>query len=129
MICLIGCGRNSKVPFLMKLTTVSCIMKIVMNYVMMVLHSLLNSVLCVCVGTTASVTSYDSGDKRSTITSPSNVLSPLTSPNYATGHMTYTLPLPGQLTTMALEMPCAESRLSDHRVSVTSLLPPSESPY
>ncbi|KAK8741740.1 hypothetical protein OTU49_002368, partial [Cherax quadricarinatus] len=45
-------------------------------------------------GTTASVTSYDSAEKRSTITSPSNVLSPLTSPNYATGEVAYTLPVP-----------------------------------
>ncbi|XP_069180147.1 cyclic nucleotide-gated channel alpha-3 [Procambarus clarkii] len=45
-------------------------------------------------GTTASVTSYDSAEKRSTITSPSNVLSPLTSPNYATGEIAYTLPVP-----------------------------------
>ncbi|XP_071519853.1 uncharacterized protein [Panulirus ornatus] len=49
-------------------------------------------------GTTASVTSYDSADKRSTITSPSNVMSPLTSPNYGTAEVAYTLPVPPPLT-------------------------------
>ncbi|XP_066973362.1 cyclic nucleotide-gated channel beta-1 isoform X2 [Macrobrachium rosenbergii] len=45
-------------------------------------------------GTTASITSYDSADKRSTITSPSNVVSPLMSPNYATANIAYSLPVP-----------------------------------
>ncbi|CAL4065099.1 unnamed protein product, partial [Meganyctiphanes norvegica] len=46
-------------------------------------------------GTTASVTSYDSGgDKRSNITSMSNIMSPLTSPNFTTASIAYSLPVP-----------------------------------
>ncbi|XP_076035260.1 cyclic nucleotide-gated channel alpha-3-like [Oratosquilla oratoria] len=70
-------------------------------------------------GTTASVTSYDSADKRSTITSPSNVMSPLTSPNYATAHVAYTLPVPPAPTE-----PASTSPASDHIMSVSSLATP-----
>ncbi|XP_047489099.1 cyclic nucleotide-gated cation channel alpha-3-like [Penaeus chinensis] len=72
----------------------------------------------VCAGTTMSVTSYDSVDKRSTITSPSNVISPLTSPNYATANMTYTLPVPQAICEPSI------SPASDHIVSAASLTAP-----
>ncbi|XP_069989982.1 uncharacterized protein [Penaeus vannamei] len=72
----------------------------------------------VCAGTTMSVTSYDSVDKRSTITSPSNVISPLTSPNYATVNMTYTLPVPQTICEPSI------SPASDHIVSAVSLTAP-----
>lgn len=65
-----------------------------------------------------SVTSYDSVDKRSTITSPSNVISPLTSPNYATANMTYTLPVPQAICEPSI------SPASDHIVSAASLTAP-----
>lgn len=78
----------------------------------------LSLILAVCAGTTMSVTSYDSVDKRSTITSPSNVISPLTSPNYATVNMTYTLPVPQTICEPSI------SPASDHIVSAVSLTAP-----
>ncbi|XP_066973366.1 cyclic nucleotide-gated channel alpha-3 isoform X5 [Macrobrachium rosenbergii] len=69
-------------------------------------------------GTTASITSYDSADKRSTITSPSNVVSPLMSPNYATANIAYSLPVP------PVTCEPSVSPASDHIISAASLTAP-----
>ncbi|KAG7161251.1 Cyclic nucleotide-gated cation channel alpha-3-like [Homarus americanus] len=69
-------------------------------------------------GTTASVTSYDSADKRSTITSPSNVMSPVTSPNYGSSGVAYTLPVPPPLTDHSTS-PASDLGLSPASLIVT----------